>query len=284
MKYLFLIFTTLLFAGQIAAQQSSSVIAAKSPDALYVGGVLKTDNINSGEHTVLPVLDDLVTVSFDGIAVKSMTYQVDKENMYQSLFQALSAAPAPVFKASSSFSYSLQTISAYKEVETHLGQTIDLEDWFGINDNAHRQKTLLALDINSVAFTLHLDLPADGEFDTDPHELSQHRIEDLIYVNSLSFGRRVLLLIESNLERETVNRAIRNVMEDDVSNEDELVLANCTFRAVTFGSEELAFDPSTPFSQILDYFNEEFTAENFGLPISFSSAYLQNNGVFTNIY
>lgn len=284
MKYFILFFTPLFFSNHIVAQQSSSIIAAKSPSELYIGGVLKIDEINDSEHATINVIDDSITISFQGIATKSTTFQTGKENMYQSLHQALSSATGPIFKANSSFSYSLQTISEYKDVEPYLGQTIDLRDWFGIVPSTRRPKTVMALDINRVAFTLHVDLPANGKFNTDPNGLAGHNVEDLVYVNSLSFGRRVLVLIESNMETGIVNRAIKNIMEGDTSDGDELVLANCTFRAVTFGNEEVIFDPSSPFSQVLNYINGEFTIENYGLPISFSGAYLQNNSVFNNNY
>lgn len=284
MKYFILFFTPLFFSNHIVAQQSSSIIAAKSPSELYIGGVLKIDEINDSEHATINVIDDSITISFQDIATKSTTFQTGKENMYQSLHQALSSATGPIFKANSSFSYSLQTISEYKDVEPYLGQTIDLRDWFGIVPSTRRPKTVMALDINRVAFTLHVDLPANGKFNTDPNGLAGHNVEDLVYVNSLSFGRRVLVLIESNMETGIVNRAIKNIMEGDTSDGDELVLANCTFRAVTFGNEEVIFDPSSPFSQVLNYINGEFTIENYGLPISFSGAYLQNNSVFNNNY
>lgn len=285
MKYLLFLSTfTLLFSGLSFAQERSSVFASKNPSTLYLGGVLKKNNLNEDEHNVLNLIEDDITMSFDGASVRSVTLRAGKDNMYRSLDEAFSTSSSPVFQNNTSFSYDLQEIKQYSAVENYLGQTVNLGEWFSILPEAKTPKTLLALDIKRTAFTVYLDLPPEGSFATDPEEIAKYNLEDLIYVNSLSFGRRVLILVESNLDKNTVNMTLKNVLESEViSDHDEAVLANCTFRTVVFGSEPIPVGP-TPFEHVLDYIEEELTKDSYGLPISFGAAHLKDNSVFENKY
>ncbi|PRD57057.1 thiol-activated cytolysin family protein [Sphingobacterium gobiense] len=285
MKHLlFLSIFTLLFSGLTVAQERSSVFASKNPSMLYLGGVLKKNSLNQDEHNVLNLIDDDITMSFDGASVRSVTLKAGKDNMYRSLEEAFSKASSPVFQNNTSFSYNLQEIKQYSAVENDLGQTLNLREWFGISPEAKTPKTLLAVDIKRTAFTAYLDLPPEGSFATDPEEIAKYDPEDLIYVNSLSFGRRILMLVESNLDKNTVNTTLKNVLEgEQLSDHDKAVLANCTFRTVVFGNEEIPISPA-PFEQILDYIDEELTKDNYGMPISFSAACLTDNSVFENTY
>lgn len=266
------------------AQEKSSVFASKNPSRLYLGGVLKKNNLNEDEHNVLSLIDDDVTMSFDGVSVRSATFTAGKDNMYRSLDEAFSSAPSPIVKNNTSFSYNLQEIKQYSAIENYLGQKLNLQEWFGILPGAKALRTLLAVDIKRIAFTVHLDLPSEGSFVVNSEEIAKYDPEDLIYVNSLSFGRRALILVESNMDRNIVNMTLKNVLEgEQITDHDKLVLANCTFRTVVFGNEEIPVSPA-PFEKVLDYIDEELTKDNYGLPISFGAARLTDNSVFENTY
>ena len=250
-----------------------------------MAGVLDKSNINGDEHVMLDVIEDDIVMSFDGIAIKSINLKAGKSNMQKAIDEALSSSSNQIFRNENSFSYSMQELSSYKDVEFYLGQTIDTQKWFGVAEGKRIPKTLLALNMARTAFTVHIDLPSDGSFAVNSIEVAKHKLEDLLYVNSISFGRRVLVLIESNVEAEKVNRAIKNMLEDnELSDQDKHIMANCTFRAVGFGDEEIVLDPDLPLSQINQYVGGEITKDNYGLPISFSGAYLKDNRVFENSY
>lgn len=286
MKYLFFLsIVNLFFCGFTCAQETSSVFASKNPSKLYLGAVLEKGNLNEDEHNVLHLIDDDITMSFDGASIRSITLRAGKDNMYRSFDEAFSKSSNPVFQNNISFSYNLQEIKRYSAIENYLGQTLNLGEWFSILPEAKTPKTLFALDIKRTAFTVHLDLPSEGSFATNPEEIAKYDLEDLIYVNSLSFGKRVLILVESNLEKNTINTTLKNVLEGkQISDHDEAVLANCTFRTVVFGNEDIPAIPSSPFENILNYIEEELTTDNYGLPISFGAAQMKDNSVFENKY
>lgn len=285
MKHLlFLYIFTLFFGGHAFAQERSSVFASKNPSGLYLGGVLKKANLNEDEHNVLHIIDDDVTMSFDGVSARSLTFKAGKDNMYRSLADAFPTSLGPIFQNNTSFSYNLKEIKQYSAIENYLGQTLNLREWFGIAPETKVPKTLFALEIKRTAFTVYLDLPPDGAFATDPEEIAKYDLEDLVYVNALSFGRRVLMVVESNLDKNAVHTALKNVLEGkQISGHDEAVLANCTFRTVVFGQEEMPVGP-TPLEQVITYMEEDLNPDNYGLPISFGAARLKDNGVFENNY
>ncbi|WP_179221532.1 thiol-activated cytolysin family protein [Sphingobacterium cellulitidis] len=245
--------------------------------------MLNKADINQDEYNVLDLIHDDITMSFVGPPVKSNTFKAGKDNMYQSINSAFSSSSNLVFSNNSSFSYNLQELSQYKDIENYLGQTINLQEWFAISPDTQKPNTVLALDLKRTAFTVSLDLPSKSTFATDPNELTKYNREDLIYVNSLAFGRRIIILIESYLDKDTLQKSLKSLLESEkLSENDEAILANCTFRTVVLGADELTFIPQSPIKPILEYINKEFNSNNYGMPISFDAAYLKDNSIFEN--
>lgn len=284
MKHLlFLINFAFLFSSISIAQQTSTSFAAKNPSKLYLGAMLNKADINQDEYYVLDLIHDDITMSFVRPPVKSSTFKSGKDKMYQSINNAFSSSSNLVFSNNSSFSYNLQVLSQYKDIENYLGQTINLQEWFAISPDIQRPITVLVLDLKRTAFTVSLDLPSKGTFVTDPNEIAKYKLEDLIYINSLAFGRRIIVLIESNLDKDILLKSLNNALESEkFSQNDEAILANCTFRTVVLGADELTIIPQSPLKPILEYINKEFNSNNYGMPISFDAAYLKDNSVFEN--
>lgn len=286
MKSILFFYTALLFivAFPCRAQQSATIFATKSPQEMYLAGVLDKKTVNEDNHVVLDLIDDNITMSFTGIAAKSTTFHSDKDQMDRAIKEVIKTLGENVFQNSSSFSYNLQELDSYNAIQNYFGQAIDNNKWFGIADGKNKPKTLLALDISRVAFSLALDLPQNGQFEMNT-DLEEYKLDDLIYVNSLSFGRRIIVLIESNIEKAKVLQAIKTVIEGaKMSAEDRAILANCTFTSINFGAQEISMKAESPFSNILQYMNAEIKAENYGTPISFGASYMKDNSVFENQY
>ena len=283
-----LFFCTLLWVSLVFpsnAQESATVFAAKSPQQLYLAGVFEKKTVNEDRHIVLPLIDDDITISFSGIAAKSTTFHADKDQMDRSIQKVVRDLGDNAFRNNNAFSYNLQELDSYKAIQNYFGQAIEKHKWFGINDGKSKPKTLLALDLSREAFSVSLDLPANGQFEMNTSELEKYKLDDLFYVNSISFGRRVIVLIESNLEKVKVLQAIKKCIEGaEVSAEDRVILAHCTLTCVNLGTQEIHMKAASVFSNILQFMNAEFEAENYGTPISFGGSYLKDNSVFQNKY
>ena len=282
---LFFFLFPLMFCENASAQQTSTSFAAKNPSKLYLGAVLKKANINEREHNILHLIDDDVTMGFEGASVRSRTLKAGLDKMYLTIKDALSSTSSTILKNNISFTYNLQDFKQNGSINNYLGQTVDLEEWFGISQDANSPNTIMMLDIKRTSFVVYLDLPTDGTFKIDPIQLANNKLQDLIYINSLSFGRRVLVLVESNLDKRLVNNTLNNVLEgENISKEDDVVLAHCTFRTVVFGIDDIHLTPLSPFEHILEYIKGEIKTDSYGLPISFGAANLSDNSVFENKY
>lgn len=264
------------------AQQRSSVIAAKTPELLFIGSVLDKNSLNTNSHPALNIINQDITISFGTLGVRSKNISPNREAMNTAISEALSTSSNT---GNSSFSFSIRELESYKQLELLFGQNVDLKEWLNVTGTKHQTKSLIAIDISKIAFTVEMDLPENGSFQTDDVELSRYELDDLIYVNTVSFGRRVIVVAESNISANELKQAVRNALDGTtLSDRDRSVLANTTFRVIQFGNQDSIFDPNAPLEGIVEYVDTKMTAENYGLPISFGAAYLKNNAMFENMY
>jgi hypothetical protein len=268
-----------------AQDQNSTVITAKSPDQLYLGAVLQESLINAKTHDVLPIIQDDIVVSFGGIKLKSKIIKSEKEAFYSVIEEAQQIANT-IPQGQSSFSFSIKDLNNYSDIAHYFGQKIDVLDWFSVSDPVEKPQTLLAVDMERVAFTVEMDLPAEGKFKTNNALLDRFNSNDLIYVNTLSFGRRAIVLVESNLDASQVKNALSAILKrKELSNHEKGILANCSFRVALLGSQgAIAVDSIRMLEEVLDYIDAKKDFSSHGLPISFGAAYLKNNQIFSNSY
>lgn len=117
---------------------------------------------------------------------------------------------------------------------------------------------------------------------TDPQVLQQ--LDKLAFVNSIQFGRKVMLVIESNIDYDQLQETIDNLLKSKkVSQKELVILANSNIRLVTVGNKGIKdINPDNPFTSILNYLSSTVTPDDFGGPISFSASNLKDNSVFVN--
>lgn len=268
-----------------AQNEKSTLITAKSPDQLYLGAVLQESLINAKTHDVLDIIQDDIVVSFGGIKLKSKIIRSEKAAFYNIIEEAQQIANS-VPHSENSFSFSIKDLKSYGDVAHYFGQKIDVSDWFSVSDPIEKPQTLLAVNMERVAFTAEMDLPAEGTFKTNNTVLDRFNSNDLIYVNTLSFGRRAIVLVESNLDASQVKNALSAILKrKELSNQEKGILANCTFRVALLGSQDvIAVDSSRILEEVLDYIDAKKDFSSHGLPISFGAAYLRNNQIFSNSY
>ncbi|WP_126973963.1 thiol-activated cytolysin family protein [Gynurincola endophyticus] len=271
-----------MLPGLLNAQQRSSVITAKSPDLLFIGSVLDKNSLNTSTHSTFNIINQDITITFGTLGISSKSIFPNRDAMNTAIGEALNASSNP---GNTSFGFSIRDLDSYKQLELLLGQHIDLKEWLNVADTKHQAKSLIAIDISKIAFTVEMDLPESGSYQTDEVELAKHQLDDLIYVNTLSFGRRVIVVVESNIISNELKQAVRNALDGTaLSDKHQAILANSTFRVIQFGNEDYVFDPNSPLKGIIEYIDANITAGNYGLPISFGAAYLKNNAMFENMY
>lgn len=275
---------SVLFSEATAQQQQSTIITAKSPETLYLGAAMEQKNINSNQHQILDLIQDDIVISFNSLNVKSRVIKAQKESMYKAIDAAISTLNKPLWQ-NKSFSFTVRELASYRDIELFFGQSLDLKTWFSIPDQPVKPKTLLVVNLERVAFTVEMDVPETGEFKTNKELLAKYNPDNIIYTNTLSFGRRAMIVIESNVELSEVKSALSKILRrETVSDRDKSVLANCTYRVLLLGNNSIDLDSTQPIQQVMEYVEAEISTSNYGLPISFGASYLKTHQLFNNKY
>ena len=113
----------------------------------------------------------------------------------------------------------------------------------------------------------------------------KERADELIYINELSFGRSVTVLLESRQEAADVKAAVQEVLTGGtVSEKAQAVLANTTLRIMPLADGQCLenLNPDGLQEGIVAYINRPFTAEDFGQPIAFRAAWVKDNAAFVH--
>lgn len=262
--------------------QSSNSFTAKNANELFLGGILKAESINSDAHHFLNVRLNPITISFS-IPIKSKEIAPSHENMMKAIRDGLQESN-PI-KPNDTFSYIVRELKSYEELSLLFGQSIDPSIFFGTSANQKPKKSMAAIDISQSYFRVDMDLPESLSDDPRVDEL----LPELIYVNSIQFGRKAIIIIESNSSFQEVNSAVQNIMANTGKNalqsseNSKSVLSNSNIRCLILNDNGMEnINPDNPLGSIIDYMNKSVTADDFGGPISFTASYLKDNGMFTN--
>lgn len=260
-------------------QYSADKFAAKCPNEIFIGAIMEANSINQDTYKFLNVSMNPITMGYT-IPIKSQTIAPSYNNMIEALHEALKTNDA--LKNNYSFSFVIKKIQSYGELAVNWGQIINLQKLLGIVPGYKPLKNIVLVDINQSFFSITMDMPES--LSTDPQVLQ--RLDDLVFVNSIQFGRKVILVIESNIDYNELQETIHNLLNyKEVSQKGLAILANSNIRLVTIGNKDIKdIDPNNPFTSILDYFSQIVTVEDFGIPISFSASNLRDNSVFVNYF
>jgi len=281
--------TLLLFLGTglskiaVGQDQKSTVITVKSPEELYVGAVLEQRTINSPNPPVLNIILDNIVVNFGGLNVKSKVIKTEKTSLYKAIEEALQGERSDNRR----FSFDIKELNGYNDVFLYFGQKIDLANWFSITETAKKPRTLLAINMEKIAFTVDMDLPAEGTFNTNKELLNKYDINDLIYINTLSFGRKAVVIVESNLAGTLVKEALSAQLKGNkLADKERAVLANCNYHVAFLGGghTDLDLNAGQPLQQLINYIDTTLDVDNYGDPIAYKAAYLGNHQLFYNSY
>ncbi len=182
------------------------------------------------------------------------------------------------------FSYSSRDISSYDYLSLLFGQTTNLETFFGIPQNAKLNKTCVVVDIKKSFFDISMDYPDDGKLHGKDPEVIK-RVDELIYVSSLIFGKRITMLVEADIPSSDLKGAIQEALESkaNLSNRSKAILSNSNIKITVLGRLSLPESKNgNPLSAIMEYINKPVTIDDFGIPISFQGTYVKDGSVFEN--
>lgn len=282
---IYFIALSLLCLLPLAAQVAVHGIAVKNPDKTFIGAVMEHKSINSNTHRFVDIaVPEPIRIYFS-LPVKQQTIVPTYENMMKTVRESVMASGK--IKTNHGFSFQLLEIESYDRLSWFFGQTMDTETFLGISPNTKLQKTTVAVNMTQSFFSIGMDFPEDGKlYDKDP-EITK-RADELIYVSTLFFGRKITAVVESAATFTELKTAIEESLNSQgkpVSQKSRAVLANADIRFMTLGATELPEpDSENPFASVMAYFNKPVTMDDFGVPLGFHAAYIKDNSAFANEY
>lgn len=265
--------TTLLFIltfGIISAQEtkSSATLFSKNPEQLYLGAVLSKKSINTEKHE----FKDIKTK--EKISLLSTTFKYEfpeivptKENMYQVIADELKAKGAPT--SSGIASYSFYPIRNLEDLHANFGQKMDLGKWFGLDINNKMPVSNILIAYEIPLFDLYLDIAETGMMNYR-EELTKLKDDDLIYVMSITWGRKALIFVQSDFDENSLKVALNRYLNDEeLTDEQKVILETATFSYNIFEDIPLELENPNPIKTVLNYLSGPITADNYGAIIHF---------------
>lgn len=266
------------------AQTTATQFMAKNPEQTFIGAIMEANSINKDNHQFIDTPLNPITVSYSLPGIHSMQISSPSyDNMTNAIREIWKTND--ITKPNLSFSFAVNELQSPGEIASILGQNIDPDFYFGIAKKT--KKTLACIYISQSLFSIDMDMPKD--ICSDEKVLA--RGDELIVINSISFGRQALVMVESDYAYQEVRMAINELLSGTQAlstekiSKSKAILANSTIRIMLPGNETLEItNPSDPLSDVMTYINRGISADDFGKPIKFNAMHLKSRGEFVNNY
>lgn len=266
------------------------------PSYIYTGSVLTAASINSDRYNIAGVTNELkeaVTISFSLPRIKSMTIAPKKSIFTDAVHTALankdfSGAQSQVI------SYKMKEFSYYNEVKLAFGANVNVAGIFSfdtnINSGKTEKKTGLYVDFSQVYFNVTMDIPDDGNIYRTESIRQKYLNRNPVYISSVNYGRKGIIVVESNYNYAELSVAIRAAFNAKIVNGElsldaktKAILNEASIIIyILGGSGEEAAKTVQGFAEFQNYIVKGgvYTKEIHGVPISFGGSYAADNSMF----
>ncbi len=269
MKNLTIYCLFLMIGASVFAQEGFDKFSTKNPVNTFIGAVIEADKINSDTHQFLDVPQKSITISY---SLPNMM------NMVEGLIKNGDVPTQNV-----AFSHITREIKSYDELSFFFGQKINPTLLFGIPVNGKPKQNFVAVSLEQKLLSLYMDIQDAPVIDN-----SEIEKDKLLYLNSVTFGRKAIVLIESNQSESKIKAAVDDVVQNydvptKIADSSHSLLANSTIRVMIAGDNTAVdIQADNALLDALHYFNRDITANDFGAPIIFTAAWLKDNSMFVN--
>ncbi len=270
-------------------------ISTINPNYIYLGSVLSAQSINEGLYVpagYTNILKDSITVSFT-LPVPSKKIAPRKSEFTNAIIGAIGNRNFSG-QQSQVFSYKMKQFSSYSEVKLAFGANVNIGQLFSINTQVNsdriQKSSALFVDFSQIYFTADMDIPDDGNIYKTEAIRQQYLSQNPVYINSVNYGRKGIILVESNETYNALSVAVRAAFNAgkvgvslDLDVNTKRILENAEISICILGGD--AYDAVRTVKGFAEF--QEFiinggvyTTEVYGVPISFGGAYASNNGMF----
>ncbi|GEM_PF-4752069 len=282
-KFLFSVtYTICVFLSTAHAQDENKhlFLIPKSPDALYLGAVLKKDALQSEEHKPIDLTInkkiptyyqdiflevenvELSKVAYEAFIKKSMPELVRKNPVKQIYFKT-------------------HNISKKADLERVFGTKTDVTSWFAVDIDQAVGKHFLLLDFGVTYFDVFIDMLYEDW--TKISSLKATDLDNHVFVGGMGYGKKFMILVESASSQKELRGIIENLIYDKpISAVDKTILANSSFHSLTFGKEVIAPNKENPVKPIVDYLKKPISQNDYGTPVYMVLYDLRGNQLYYN--
>lgn len=274
------------FAGASAhAQQAFNHFTAKNPEKTFIGAVIRAENINDDIHQFLDVPLKPTTISFN-LPVMSQKFVPSHDNMLKVVEGLIKENKIP--KQNIRFSHMLREIDTYNDLNALFGQKINPTEFFGLPASEKSKQNMVVVHLEQSVFSIMMDLPDDGSILNKVQE--GYDVSNLIYLNSVTFGRKAVVLVESMQSLSKLKAAINDVMNksdnpEKITETSRAILSNSSiYVMISGGSSKINMQSGNALIEVLHRFSRPMTKDDFLLPVSFTAAWVKDNSMFENTF
>ena len=254
----------------------------KTPNKVFIGAIMDGQTLNEDTYKLQNISINPITITFSIPQVKAIELAAPSYDSMMNVVRNLVTSGTSI-KQNDNFSIIVRELNSLNELSINWGAEISPTALFGnMIENSMAQETMF-IDISQTFFTLSMEIPSS--LTNDKERLD--KIQEPIYVNSIQFGKKVTVLVENSANKELLKTAISKTLGNvSLTAEEEAVLAGSSIHILQIGTSNTLQDinPDNPFATILAYFRQAVSAEDFGVPISFTAAHVGDNSVFENSY
>lgn len=271
-------------------------ITTIQPSFIYTGSVITAESINGDRYIPAGYANDLkekVTISFSLPDVKSKEISPKKSSFTDAIHEALGTKDFSG-KQSQVISYKMKGFTYYNEVKLAFGANVNVAGLFNfntqINSGKTELKTGLFIDFSQVYFNVAMDIPDDGNIYKDETIRQKYLSKNPVYISSVNYGRKGIMVVESNYSYEELSIAIRASFNAPVINgslsldsNSKKILEEARIKIYILGGDgDSAAKTVAGFKEFQDYIVKGgvYSKEIHGVPISFSGSYASDNSMF----
>ncbi|GGE18995.1 hypothetical protein [Sphingobacterium cellulitidis] len=255
---------SLTISSQLIGQQKSTKIYGKNPDEIFLGAIISKKSINTEKHEFVKMKTN------QKLQAISSTFKYEypaiipsKSNMNKIIIDEFNSAGLPSTTPGGAV-FSLWSIQSYNELNIRFGQKMDFSKWFGLDPKAKMAKSNILIEYEIPLFDLYLDLFTD-EINNYVQEIKALKNDDLIYISNISWGRKALILVQSDFDENKVKPALYNYLDNKTLTEEQsIILETASISYNIFDDTTLELTDPNPLKTIISYITAPITKDNYG--------------------
>nr|WP_262491864.1 thiol-activated cytolysin family protein [Myroides odoratimimus] len=195
-----------------------------------------------------------------------------------------------------SFTYSMKQIYKYKEMKLSFGANVNIGVFFDLGVDVNSENTSFAstmmVDFVQTNFDIAMDMPEDGNIYLTEAIRNKFRAQKPIYINSIQYGRRGIILARSNESYSKFSAAVRAVfsigaadINANLSVDQLNILKNADIQICIIGGKgEDVTATIDGFENFKEFIKKgcKYTNTTYGVPISYSAVYADTNELYVS--